>query len=225
MADLLAATNLGKPLLLTGEMYDYFDRRGVAEAHRDLTQLYSAIATDGGFDVAEQLPEPFLGGNTHGWGEGVVHAIAQFFCRHAGLPPPPPRAEMAACQVLEGTDSGGGQRLAPLLWATPEGDVLRSSQQQPPPPSMLALTPRPLWEILREQAVGSGDGDALSQQQLAGAVSKLLGLAAEPTRPPPHYRILKSRKLGESGSLGRNKLQTKSSTLVKLAAFDPCYGI
>ena len=40
IVDVLAATNLGKPLLLTGEQFDYFDRRGLAEAHRDLKHLY-----------------------------------------------------------------------------------------------------------------------------------------------------------------------------------------
>jgi hypothetical protein len=31
-ADLLLATNAGKPILLTGERYDYFDRRGAKNA-------------------------------------------------------------------------------------------------------------------------------------------------------------------------------------------------
>jgi hypothetical protein len=211
IADLLAATNLGRPLLLTGEQYDYFDRRGLAEAHRDLSHLYAALASDssGDWSVAERLPPPFLGGHTHGWNEDVVHAVCCFFCTHAGLPPPPSREQMAARCNLEGTPSGGGQRHAPALWATPKGDVLRSVQSAGSSTVVAGLCPKPLWELLQSSVISSPVSGGDGYHQVPGQLLELLGLTdwrlSETT--PPHYRILKSRKFLD-GSLGRYAIQT-----------------
>ena len=126
-------------------------------------------------------------------GEDVVYEIACFFCHHAGLPPPPPLEELAACQSLEGVDSGGGQRSAPLLWATPLGDVLRSSQAAAPASALASLQPRPLWQILGEQAASmtSSATTPTSHAQLAGTLCELLGVTAdEMALPPPHYRYV-----------------------------------
>ena len=45
-ADLLLATNAGKPLLLTGERHDYFDRRGLVAAYNDIRRVYERLCGD-----------------------------------------------------------------------------------------------------------------------------------------------------------------------------------
>jgi hypothetical protein len=51
-ADLLLATNAGKPILLTGERYDYFDRRGLMAAHDDIKLVYEQM---GGTALADKV--------------------------------------------------------------------------------------------------------------------------------------------------------------------------
>ena len=82
MADILLGSNFPKPLLLCGQRYCFFDRRGLREAHDELKQLYSLVGKGDNVDL-------FIGKNNHGFYPDAQHAVAKFFCRHAGLPPPP----------------------------------------------------------------------------------------------------------------------------------------
>ena len=73
MADVLTATNFPKPLLLCGQRYCFFDRRGLEEAHDDLKQLYSLV------DKADDV-DLFIGANNHGFHVGagsLAHLLRQ----------------------------------------------------------------------------------------------------------------------------------------------------
>ena len=115
-ADMLLATNAGKPLLLTGERYDYFDRRGLSEAFEDIKTVYRCLA---GNEAAEKCGV-FIGEHTHGFSQEDVIEIAKFFCHHAGLPPPPDSC--AGPMTAVGIPMGGGQVFAPELFSA-DGDV------------------------------------------------------------------------------------------------------
>lgn len=83
MADILLARNFPKPLLLCGQRYCFFDRRGLAEAHKDLQILYGAVGKCDHLGL-------FIGEHTHGFHPDAQQAVTQFFCRHARLPAPAP---------------------------------------------------------------------------------------------------------------------------------------
>lgn len=125
MADLLLATNFPKPLLLCGQRYCFFDRRGLAEAHAELEAVYAlrGAAQDVGL---------FVGENNHGFHEDAQTAVAAFFCQHAGLPAPDaaralPKALPAEAMLV----CAGGQVLGAVPAPAP-----RPALSPPPPPRM-----------------------------------------------------------------------------------------
>ena len=80
MVDLLLAS-APKPILLLGQQYDYFDRRGLREAYGDLRRFYNLLGAprkDHGL---------FIGPNPHGFSEPNQVAMTEFFCRQAGVKP------------------------------------------------------------------------------------------------------------------------------------------
>lgn len=108
MADLMAP-RAPKPLLLMGQRYDFFDRRGLQEAHADLARLYARLGRP------ENL-ELFIGPTTHGYSEENQVAMVRFFCKHAGLDLAPglgPRAPVPPA----------------LLQVTPEGNTVRAGSR------------------------------------------------------------------------------------------------
>ena len=76
-ADLLIAA-APKPLLLLGQKYDFFDRRGLKEAYEEVSQLSRLLGARKG-DV-----ELFLGPTTHGYSSHNREAMVAFFARHLG---------------------------------------------------------------------------------------------------------------------------------------------
>ena len=82
MSDLLLGCNFPKPLLLCGQRHCFFDRRGLEQAYADLNQLYTLVGKPDGVDL-------FIGENDHGFHPDAQQAVAEFFCKHAGLSPPP----------------------------------------------------------------------------------------------------------------------------------------
>lgn len=108
MADLMAP-RAPKPLLLLGQEYDYFDRRGLRQAHADLARLYARLGRPGNLEL-------FLGPGTHGYSEHNQKAMVRFFCRHAGLDPAPGLQETHPVQ-------------AALLQATPGGNTVAAGSR------------------------------------------------------------------------------------------------
>jgi len=79
MADFLIA-RAPEPVLLLGQTYDFFDRRGLREADADVRRFYDAL---GG---PRQNAGLFIGPQTHGFSRHNQEAMVEFFAAHAGLP-------------------------------------------------------------------------------------------------------------------------------------------
>jgi cephalosporin-C deacetylase-like acetyl esterase len=78
MADFLIA-RAPEPLLLLGQSYDYFDRRGLREAHDEIRRFYDLLG------APAEAHELFIGPRPHGFGVENQEAMVEFFVRHSGL--------------------------------------------------------------------------------------------------------------------------------------------
>ncbi len=104
MADFVIAA-APKPVILMGEQYDFFDRRGFAEALGELQQFYTL------WGAPRDCVGSYLGPASHGYWREPQEAMVRFFTRQAGLPEP---ASVPQTEVVPDAD----------LWAAPRGDVL-----------------------------------------------------------------------------------------------------
>ncbi|MBN1640837.1 MAG: acetylxylan esterase [Anaerolineae bacterium] len=103
MADWIIA-GAPKPVLLMGQKYDYFDPRGLREAHGDVLRFYSAMG------APSDRVGLFVGPQGHGYSRHNQEAMVSFFCHHAGL---------------EAPESGNVELLAEAdLYAAPNGQVV-----------------------------------------------------------------------------------------------------
>jgi len=84
MVDLLLAS-APKPILLLGQHYCFFDRRGLREAYDDLDRFYKLLG------APEKDRDLFIGPHPHGFSAPNQVAMTEFFCRQAGLKPVPVR--------------------------------------------------------------------------------------------------------------------------------------
>ena len=78
MADFLIA-RAPDPILLLGQTYDYFDRRGLREAYGDVKRFY---------EILKAPPESaalFIGPQGHGYSSHNQEAMVKFFAGHAGV--------------------------------------------------------------------------------------------------------------------------------------------
>ena len=101
MADFLIA-RAPAPVLLLGQHYDFFDRRGHQEACQELRRFCSLL------DAPPEQVACFRGPHAHGyWRENQIEMVT-FFARIAGLPPVDPTFEPTPLdpQELNATDSG-----------------------------------------------------------------------------------------------------------------------
>ena len=101
MADFLIA-RAPDPVLLLGQTYDFFDRRGLREAFDEVARFYEIL----GAPTANR--DLFIGPQGHGFSRHNQEAMVQFFAHHAGLPNPtkvrrPPQLGSAA---LDSTPEG-----------------------------------------------------------------------------------------------------------------------
>ena len=103
MADFIIA-GAPKPVLLMGQTYDYFDRRGLRAAYEDVSHVYRA------YGVEEGRVGLHVGPQGHGFSLHNQQAMVSFFCQHAGLPV----KQVDEVEELDASD----------LFATPEGQVL-----------------------------------------------------------------------------------------------------
>jgi dienelactone hydrolase len=103
MADLIIAA-APKPVLLLGQQFDFFDRRGLREAYKDVRCFYERM------NAPAEHVDLFLGPEGHGYSVHNQEAMVAFFCQHAGLPEPT-RVEV---ELLPEAD----------LYAAPNGQVI-----------------------------------------------------------------------------------------------------
>ena len=67
-----------KPAILLGQKYDFFERRGLQEAYRELKHFYSLLG-------AAENAELFIGPTTHGYSDHNQREMVRFFRKAAGL--------------------------------------------------------------------------------------------------------------------------------------------
>ena len=102
LADLMIA-RAPKPALLLGQTYDYFDRRGLRQAHEELRDFCTVLGQPDNAAL-------FIGPQGHGYSVHNQEAMIEFFTRNAGL---------AAQRVKEPEDLGQA-----ALTVTPDANVV-----------------------------------------------------------------------------------------------------
>ena len=102
MADFLIA-RAPKPVLLLGQTYDFFDRRGLRQAYEDLHHVYACMG-------AGENVKLFMGPQGHGYSVHNQEAMVAFFAHYAGVP-------LVLADETETLD-------AETLFATPQGNVV-----------------------------------------------------------------------------------------------------
>jgi len=77
MSDLIIA-QAPKPVLLLGQTYDYFDKRGLKKAYAELKRFYRILGHPENIEL-------FVGPHGHGYFRENQEAMVRFFTRHAGI--------------------------------------------------------------------------------------------------------------------------------------------
>ncbi|MFP3897518.1 MAG: alpha/beta hydrolase family protein [Anaerolineales bacterium] len=106
MADFLIA-RAPLPVLILGQHYDYFDRRGHQEACDEVQHFYELLG------APEENVACFRGDQPHGYWRENQEAMVDFFVHHAGLDD---------VEHLDETKSLEEE----ALYATPQGDVIKA---------------------------------------------------------------------------------------------------
>jgi dienelactone hydrolase len=154
--DLLLTNAPGALILLTAQE-DFFDQRGSQESFELISHLYEALS-------ASEAVAYYEGPGGHGYPPAMRDAMAEFFCRIAGLP-------------LKATDAQFAQHTEEELWCTQSGQVAE-------------LDPVWVWqdtaERSRQMAAERGEP---SGDELVARVQRVLDL---PEREgPPDFRVLR----------------------------------
>ena len=160
MVDLLIA-RAPKPILLLGQQYDFFDRRGLREAYGDLRRFYDLLG------APRKDRDLFIGPNPHGFSEPNQEAMVEFFCRQAGLNP----VKVRKTEVLS-VEAGS---------VTPSGNTVAAGAT--PIYQLIEERAVALAEARAEGRKG------LSKAALTRTARRLLSLPA--ARSVPHYRNLR----------------------------------
>ena len=137
----------------------------------------------------------FIGEHTHSFSAEDVCAIAEFFCLHGGLSPPP--AAIYEPMAAVGVPTGGGQVYAPELFAA-NGNVA----------TIRGFIPIPT-QIAEKATQLAAARPALSSDALRQKLRQLLGVDAELPQGLAHYRILRPRSDVGSGRYGRYAVETE----------------
>ncbi len=103
MADFFIA-RAPAPVILIGQYYCFFDRRGLRQAYAEIRRFYDVIG------APADATEIFIGGETHGFFRDNQEAMVRFFATQAG---------MREATLLEETED-----LSDVLRVTPSGEVV-----------------------------------------------------------------------------------------------------
>jgi len=96
-----------KPVIFLGQRYDFFDRRGLAEAHSDVRRIYDLLGADQDDLVC------YYGDYPHGYKRSDQEEMVAFFARHAGIDD---------VRLVPETEPLGPDP----LYATPTGNVIEA---------------------------------------------------------------------------------------------------
>lgn len=162
-ADFLIA-RAPEPVILLGQNLDYFDRRGLREAHREITDFYRVLG-------AGKKSALFIGPTYHGYSSHNQEAMVAFFRKQVGKSGAPVR--LADKQVEDSPAK---------VTCTPKGQVVAVGSV--PIYETIAATAR--------QHDAARRARPLNAAVLARTVRKVLNIDAKAgSAPPPHFRILR----------------------------------
>jgi hypothetical protein len=179
MADFILA-GAPKPVLLMGQQYDYFDRRGLREAYQDVQQFYATTGAPEGHTGLH------IGPQGHGYSSHNQRAMVRFFCRHAGVP----LVQVEETEVLD----------PEMLAATPEGQTIAAGSV---PAYALSA------ERAQELAAGrTAPDDGTWMADLAGLLSLPAARPVPHYRVLRPVRMAASEQ-GEEGMLARYAIETE----------------
>lgn len=183
------------PLILLGQRYDYFDRRGLRTAYDEIRRFYGFF--DAGNDVRLSI-----GDEGHGYYPDIQKSMLRFFCRHLGLRPS--RQALGDFVFAEEKESD--------LRATPGGNVVEYGSV-------------PVYELVGKRAaqlVASRKGKAISIAALKRKARIVLDLPKLPGGPP-HYRVLRPERQPDGGMIARYAVETEGGirALVRKRMADP----
>ena len=108
MADFLIA-RAPDPILLLGQTYDYFDRRGLKEAYREVTRFYEVMG------APTDNSDLFIGPQGHGYSRHNQEAMVSFFSRHSGV--------KRIRKIIQTEDLGEALNVTPKGEVVPAGAV------------------------------------------------------------------------------------------------------
>ncbi|MCE9612786.1 MAG: alpha/beta hydrolase family protein [Lentisphaerae bacterium] len=94
-----------RPVLLLTQRQDFFDPRGLDEAHDEIQRVYELLGAGG-------CVELFMGEHRHGYYQDTREAMYQFFGKHAAV-------------AVTGREPRLTLELDAALWAAPQGQVRR----------------------------------------------------------------------------------------------------
>ncbi|MBI3832315.1 MAG: prolyl oligopeptidase family serine peptidase [Planctomycetes bacterium] len=166
MADFFIA-RAPKPSILLGQNLDFFDRRGIREAHAEIAHFYRVLG------APAKNHAHFMGPMGHGYSHHNQRAMVNFFSRHAGKPR---TVHLSNKRVV---DLG-----AKNLWCTPQGNTVRAGAK-----TIFECAA----EIARAQYARRRSRGPLSNPALNKAVRDVLRLdpaAGSNAANPPHYRCI-----------------------------------
>ena len=170
MADFLIA-RAPSPVLILGQHYDYFDRRGHQEACDEVRRFYELLGAPSDHFGC------FRGEHSHGYYRENQEAMVEFFAAHAGIE----RVyRVEEIDVLE----------EEALYATPTGNVIEAYARSQ------RTCARPIYEFVAERADElAAQRPALTIPEIREKLAELLNLPQE--RTVPHHRNLRPAKAGD----------------------------
>jgi len=208
MADFFIA-RAPRPVIILGQHYDFFDRRGHQEACDEIRRFYELLHAPG------ENVACFRGNHPHGFFRENQEAMVDFFARHAkdGRE----AAQAALRPVLDQVN-----RVVALPHLGPETEALEESQLYATPTGNVIQAGRrcdeatgtPIFELIARRADDlAAERPALSPTALRERLSRLLYLPVE--RPAPHHRNLRPVKVGER-TYARYAVETEDNIRVIL---------
>ncbi|HYF51174.1 MAG TPA: hypothetical protein VEJ63_17295 [Planctomycetota bacterium] len=170
MADFLIAC-APKPVILLGQRRDFFDRRGLVEAHEEIRRVYGILG-------ARDKAQMFMGPEPHRYSWHAQEAMVEFFCRQVGSPTRQRGTIHTAIPDSKIEDNGDN------LLVTPKGNVV-------------AYGSTPIYKLTAQTArEQSSRRKTLSGAALQRAIRSVLNLDKTAGTPagaknPPHFRVLR----------------------------------
>jgi dienelactone hydrolase len=184
-----------KPVILLGQERDYFDARGLEEAHARLRRLYALLG-------AEQDIGLFIGPDEHGYAQPVREAMYRWFDRvtRGGAPRPEPALKLEKEADLWCTKSGQVAETQPRTVFSFTAERAKALAAARAPVAAAALPPLLRTVLKLPATTGAPDYRILRPERGRGYPAKNATTYAVETEPGIHAIVY---RLGSATHLSR----------------------